>query len=166
MKKIITVLVCVFTLISCGSDKKKEGQEPQEDIYSIEINAIYEKDDSIAVFYQTDNYMQYDKPLSQLIKGSPMPQKLVIYVPQGIVAENFIVVASTNKNQPHITVTNITVNIGDLTIDGSNYKYSDLFLTDASFSWDLEKARYNLTHTNKYPPAFVGNEKLLSLVLQ
>jgi hypothetical protein len=170
MKKAIFTLIIIFSLMSCGSDKKKadvETEEKKEVVkYSMEIDAIYEKDDSLTVVYQLDNIMQYEKPIYQKVEGSPMPQKIIFNFPEGEYPENLNITVSSNKEQSHVTIKNVTIKIGDKTIDGSNYKFIDYFLTDVSFSWDLEKSRYNLTHTNKYPPALVGNEKLLSLMIQ
>lgn len=168
MKKIILVLVSILALISCGSDKKNENIDDKKHSlkYILEMDAIYEKDDSLSVVYKLDNVMQYGKAVSQKIKGSPMPQKIIFDFPEGENPENFNITVSTNKEQPFVTISNVTIKIGDNTIDGTNYKYSDYFATDTSFSWDLENSRYNLTHTNKYPPVLVGNEKLESFVVQ
>jgi hypothetical protein len=170
MKKIILVFVSVVTLGSCGSDKKNVESETTEKKpalkYSLEMDLIYEKDDSLSVVYQLDDVMQYEKAINYKIEGSALPQKIKIDFPEGESPENLNIIVSTNKEQSHITINNVSIKIGNTTIDGSNYKYSDYFLTDASFSWDLEKSRYNLVHTNEYPPALVGNEKLLSLMLQ
>lgn len=170
MKKLILIFVSIITLVSCGSDKKKEESETIEKKpslkYSLEMDLIYEKDDSLSVVYQLDNVMQYEKAIDYKIKGSALPQKITIDFPEGENPENLNIIVSTNKEQSHITINNVSIKIGDNVIDGSNYKYSDYFLTDPSFSWDLEKSRYNLVHTNEYPPALVGNEKLLSLMLQ
>lgn len=163
MKKIIVTLVSVFSLISCGSDKKNEENATVEAKpafkYSVLMDAIYEKDDSIVVFYETDGFMQYEKPISYKIKGSPMSQSIKIEIPEGIVVENIKIEASTNKLQNILTVKNISVLKDDkLVLDGANGKHSEYFLTDESFSWDLENSRYKLSHTNKYPPGFIGNE--------
>jgi hypothetical protein len=170
MKNSILALIIVFSLISCGSDKKKDDlkvEEKKEAIsYSLELDAIYEKDDSLKVFYQLDNVMQYDKPVYQKVEGSPMPQKIVIRFPKGENPENLNIIVSTNKEQSHLTIKSISIKIGEDLIDGSNYKYSEFLTTDPSFTWDLEKSRYNLIHTNEYPPALVGNDKLLSLMLR
>lgn len=170
MKKIILIFVSIFTLVSCGNDKKSEESETVEKKpslkYSLEMDAIYEKDDSLSIVYQIDNVMQYEKAIEYKVKGSPMPQKITINFPEGENPENLNIIVSTNNEQSHLTINNISIKIGDNVIDGSNYKYAEFLLTDPSFSWDLEKSRYNLIHTNKYPPALVGNDKLLSLMLQ
>ena len=170
MRKIFLALISILTLASCGGDKKNEENnnvEKQPALkYSLEMDAIYEKDDSLSIIYQLDNVMQYEKAIEYKIKGSAIPQKITINFPEGENPENLNIIVSTNKEQSHLTINNISITIGDNVIDGSNYKYAEFLLTDPSFSWDLEKSRYNLIHTNKYPPALVGNEKLLSLMLQ
>lgn len=170
MKKNILILLSVFTLISCGNGKEGEVTETVEKTpslkYSLEMEAIYEKDDSLSIIYQIDNVMQYEKAIEYKVKGSPMPQKITVIFPEGENPENLNIIVSTNNEQTHLTIKNISILVGDDIIDGSNYKYAEFLLTDSSFSWDVEKSRYNLIHTNKYPPALVGNDKLLSLMIR
>ena len=167
MKKLVLLLISI-TLISCGGDKKKEvieNVEVAKDKYSIILDGVYEKDDSIAVFYQVDGYFKYDKPVSLKIKGSTLAQRFTIELPQDIAIENLSIVASTNKTQDFITVKNISLLNNNLSIfNGENYKHSEYLLTDNSFSWDAKNIRYNLNHNNKYPPSFSGNDKLISLL--
>jgi hypothetical protein len=161
MKKIILTLVTVVTIISCGSDKKKEEVENTKPAikYSLVMDAIYEKDDSLVFFYETDGIMQYEKPISYKIKGSPMPQNIKVDMPEGIIVENIKIETSTNKSQDALTIKNISVlKDGTIVLDGSNGKYSEYFLTDESFSWDLENSRFKLNHSNKYSPGMLGSE--------
>ncbi|WP_133609045.1 hypothetical protein [Flavobacterium cheniae] len=168
MKKTIIMLISVIALVSCGKDKKevKDNTVVQVvDKYSLEIDAIYEKNDSINVFYKMDGYFQYEKPISATIKGSQMPQKVKVQIPEGIAIENIKIEVSTNKEQEGLTVQNISIlNNDKVVIDGSNGKHSEYFLTDESFTWDLEKSRFKLNHSNKYPPGLLGNELTESLL--
>lgn len=169
MKKTILIFVSIITLISCGSDKKNEQletSEPKASVkYSLVMDAIYEKDDSIVVFYETDGFMQYEKPLFYKIKGAPMLQNFKVEIPEGIVVENIKIETSTNKSQNVLTVKNISVlKDSEVVLDGSNGKFSEYFLTDESFSWDLENSRYKIVHTNKYPPGIIGNEQAKSFL--
>jgi hypothetical protein len=166
MKKYI-ILFSTLLLVSCGKDKKEniEIEKKSIDKYSLVIEGVYEKDDSLVVFYQINNYIQYEKPISKKIIGSNLPQRLKLDIPEGITAENFSVTLSTNKSQENITITNMSLeNNGKTILDGSNYKFSEYFLTDASFEWDKERANYKLIHTNQYPPGMVGSEKLISIL--
>lgn len=171
MKKIFLLLVVAVSLYSCGSDKKKENSAEAEavvtDKYNVVLEAIYEKDDSIVVFYQKDKFFQYEKPTSLKIKGSPLMQKLTVNIPEGIAIENLSITSSTNKSQDFITIKGISV-LNDKTVifDGSNGKHSEIFLTDPSFSWDLKNSRYNLNHKNQYPPSILGSEKLSDLLIK
>jgi hypothetical protein len=168
MKKVALLFLSSVLLLSCG-DKKKETTptiEEVKDKYVVIIDAIYEKDDSIAVVYKKDNYFKYDTPVSLKIKGAPTMQRLTIEIPEGEAVENLSIVASTNKNQEYVTIKNISVTNGNDKVDGDNYKHIKYFLVDNSFSWDLKNSRYNLVHTNKYPPGIVGNEILESLLMK
>ena len=165
MKKLVLLFVTAVALVSCGKDKKETTAEaPKNEAISLEIEGVYEKDDSVKVFYQVAGYLNYDNPIIKTVKGSPLSQKIVFDIPAGIPAENFAITASTNKEQAYITITNITVKNGNEVIDGGNYKYSENFATDTSFSWDDKNARYNVSHSNKYPPAIVGKETLVDLM--
>lgn len=169
MKKIIFIFVSVLTLLSCGRDKKNEELQTAEEKslvkYSLVMDAIYEKDDSIVVFYESNGFMQYEKPLFFKVKGAPMPQNIKVDVPEGTLVENFKIEVSTNKNQDVLTVKNISVYKDDkVVLDGSNGKHAEYFLTDESFTWDLENSRYKIVHTNKYPPGFIGNDNAKSFL--
>jgi hypothetical protein len=168
MKKIFLLLIASSALLSCGDEKPKKVPVNEEkkisDKYALEIDAIYEKDDSLVAFYQMDDYFQYEKPISLKIKGSPDIQRLNINFPEGIAVENIKLEISTNKTQDHITVKNISIRNGKEFIDGDNYKHAEYFLTDESLSWDEKNSRYILNHSNKYPPGFLGNENLQSML--
>lgn len=168
MKKIIIILISIITLTSCGKDKEEVKEQVVAEVvdkYSLEIDAIYEKNDSINVFYKMDGYFQYEKPISATINGSQIPQKVKVLIPEGIAVENIKIEISTNKEQVGLAVQNISIlNNDKVIIDGSNGKYSEYFLTDESFTWDLEKSRFKLNHSNKYPPGLLGNEITESLL--
>ena len=168
MKKIFVMLISVLAIVSCGKDKtevKENVTEVVVDKFSLEIDAISEKNDSINVFYKMDSYFQYEKPISALIKASNLPQKIKVDIPEGIAIENIKIEVSNNKEQQNLAIQNISIlNNGKVVIDGSNSKYSEYFLTDESFTWDLEKSRFKLNHSNKYPPGLLGNELTESLL--
>lgn len=164
MKRIFLILVAII-LTSCGKDKKEVVEEAKVPAlnYSLVIDAVYEKDDSIVAFYKLDNYFKYDNPVTLRIKGGAMSQRIKLTFPQGVAIEDINLTASTNKEQAYITIKNMSVlNNETVVVDGDNYKHSDYFLSDQSFSWDPKFSRYNLNHSNQYPPGFVGNEKLKS----
>lgn len=167
MKNLVLLLLTGVLLTSCG-DKKKENEVAKEEVkdkYALVIDAIYEKDDSISAVYQKDKYFKYDQPVSMKIKGSPTMQRITINFPDGEAIENISFVASTNKDQSYLTIKNISVKNGnEMVFDGDNYKHTGYFLPDTSFSWDLQKSRFNIVHTGKYPPGMVGSEQLIALL--
>jgi hypothetical protein len=168
MKKTILLLIGVIALVSCGKDKEEVKDNALAEVvnkFSLEIDAIYEKNDSINVFYKMDSYFQYEKPISALIKASNLPQKIKVDIPEGIAIENIKIEVSNNKEQQSLSIQNISIlNNGKVVVDGSNGKYSTYFVTDESFTWDLEKSRFKLNHSNKYPPGLLGNELTESLL--
>ena len=173
MKKLILAFLIGLLLISCGKDKKKEIEATQQqtafvsDKYSVIIDGIYEKDDTISVVYQKNDYYLYDKPLIQVVKGSASAQRLTFLVPEGDAIENVSICLSKNKSQDYITIKNVSIkNANEVILDGSNNNFSNYLATDTSFTWDVKNSRYILNHSNKYPPSIVGNDKLQSLLVK
>ena len=171
MRKLILLFSVSTLLISCGRDKKNETQAEDiktatKDQYSVIIDGVYEKDDSISVVYQKNNFFLYDKPIWLKVKGSTTIQRLIFNIPEGEAIENVSFCASTNKNQEHITIKNITIKNEGIVLDGSNNKYYEYFATDPSFTWDDKNSRFILNHNNKYPPSIVGKEKLFSILVK
>lgn len=169
MKKIVLLFLSSIVLMSCGSDKKKQGTEEVvvKDNYSVEIEGIYEKDDSIMVHYQLNNYYMYDNPVNQVVKGSPMLQKIDISIPEGVAIENVKLIVSSNEKQVFLDIRNIILKNNKKIIDGyDKLNYSEYFATDDKFSWDDNNSRFILDHTGENPPTMVGKETLLSLLVK
>lgn len=170
MKKIFLMLIAVLAIISCGKDKKEVTNTQIEKEYiktTLILDAIYLKDDSIAVYYKENNYFNYDKPVSVKIKGADFSQRIKIEMPQDVLVENFSIVASTNDDQKTLVVSGISVEQNDkLIFDGKVYQYLDYFLMDESFKWDVKRQVNDLIHSNKYPPGIVGSEKIEHLLIR
>ncbi len=167
MKKLLLMIITTVALVSCGKDKKEVVAESMDTpAVTLDIEGTYVQDDSLEVFFQTDGNIQYDRPITKTIKGSPLPQRITFEMPAGMVVENFVIHPSMNKAQSFVTITNIAIKVGNDVIDGANYKYAENFITDESFKWDTENSRYILTHTNKYPPGITGKESLTALILK
>jgi len=174
MKKInLLMLIMVLSLVSCGKDKKNSESnntnisEMVKDKFVLEMDAIYEKNDSLVVFYEKDGYFDYNKPNSLKVVGSNLPQRILFVLPENIGAENYKIVVSTNKEQKTLKVLNISVkNDNKLVFDGSNNKFDAFFMTDESFGWDSEKSLYTLNHSNQYPPALIGKPELKQILIK
>ncbi|GEM54458.1 hypothetical protein B0A58_01890 [Flavobacterium branchiophilum NBRC 15030 = ATCC 35035] len=168
MKKIIGLVLSALIIVSCGKEKKTDSEqetlEVSGDKFTLEIEGIYEKDDSLIVFYENEGFFVHDKPTSVKVKGSPLNQKIIVDMPKNIFPSNFKITVSTNKDQKNLLISNVTIKNGKLLIDGSNDKYSKLFATDESFSWDEKNSRFTLNHSNKYPPSFIGTKELIGLL--
>jgi hypothetical protein len=169
MKRLILVVLSTVLLVSCGGDKKKNAIaiDAVKDNYSVEIEGIYEKDDSVTVHYQVNNYYIYDKPVNQVVKGSPMPQKIIVSIPEGVAIENVKLILSKNKEQAFLDIKNIVIKNNNKIIDGyDKLNYSEYFATDDKFSWDDKNSKFILDHTGDNPPTMVGKEALLSLLVK
>ena len=157
-----------IAMISCGGDKPKnvevDDSKVTKDNYVIEMDAIYEKNDSIVFFFEVDGSVKYEYPISLKVTGSPTIQHLSVKMPENVSIENLTCTVSTNKDQTKVFIPNITIKNGDKVIDGSDFKYGQNFLTDESFKWNESDKNYILTHTNKYPPGLVGSENLKALL--
>jgi|JI7StandDraft_1071085.scaffolds.fasta_scaffold79617_2 hypothetical protein len=171
MKKVIYFALSVLLLVSCGKAKEEnpETQAPvkQVDLYSVVIEALYEKDDSISVVVQQQGYFNYDKAISKKIVGAPTLQRIEFLLPEGEKIENIGCMISSNKEQKGVTIKNISVmNNGTVVLDGNDSKFGAYFLFDESFKidkFDGKSFKYFLTQTNKYPPGIRGNDKFLAL---
>ena len=170
MKKSILLLISVLTLISCGKGKKENQElaEPKESLKTtLILDAIYIKDDSLAIFCKVDNYFLYDKPITVKVKGSDVIQRISIEIPENTPVESFSIVASTNKDQSTLVMKGISVEQNNkMVFDGSDYKYLGYFLADESFVWDEAKQRCDISHSNKYPPGIVGSEKIEQILIK
>lgn len=171
MKKVIYFALSLLFLVSCGKSKeeKQETQTPvkQSDLYSIVIDAVYEKNDSISVVFQKQGNFNYDKAISKKIVGAPTLQRIEFLLPEGETFENIGCMVSSNKQQNGVTIKNISVmHNGSAVLEGNDGKFAAFFLFDESFKidkFDGKSFKYFLTQTNKYPPGIRGNDKFLAL---
>ncbi|WP_297517928.1 hypothetical protein [Flavobacterium sp.] len=172
MKKICLIFIGLTLFSSCGKDKSATSDDTSGDSnskpvdqYSLVLEGVYEKNDSINVVYQEKGFYQYDKSIGQKVQGNPVSQRIEVIIPSGVALENIKLISSTNPDQQTLVLNTISViKNNKVVLDGSSGKHSQYFLTDDGFSWDAVKSRYNLDHTKKYPPTFVGNEKALELL--
>ncbi|WP_159801374.1 hypothetical protein [Flavobacterium sp. MK4S-17] len=165
MKSKVLFLFLIAGLVSCGGDKPKnaeavEANKETPNNFVVEIDAIYEKNDSLVFYYEVDGTVKYENPVTLKVNGSPEPQLLKVEMPKGIALENLTYTVSTNKEQLKVKITNISIKNGDKVIDGRDFKYSEYFMSDESFKWNDADKSYIVSHDNKYPPAFVGNDNL------
>lgn len=175
MKKVIYFALSALFLVSCGKAKEEkqetetqpETATKQPDRYSVVIDAIYEKNDSISVVLQQKGYFVYDKVITKKITGAPGFQRIEMLVPEGETFENIGCMVSSNKEQKGVTISNISVmQNGSVILDGSASKFGEYFLFDESFKidkFDGKSFKYFLTQSNKYPPGIRGNDKFLQL---
>lgn len=168
MKKVIYFALSALFLVSCGKAKEEKqetetaAKQPEE--YSVVIEAVYEKDDSISVVFQQNGFFQYEKAISKKIIGGPGLQRIEMLLPKGETLQNVGYMVSSNKQQEGISIKNISIlKNGNVVLDGSAGKFPQYFSFDQSFKWDEKTQRYLLTHTNKYPPGLVGNDKFLQM---
>ena len=129
MKKIVYLLVIITALASCGRDKKEEQTKQSESVvekkadqYSVLIEAIYEKNDSISLVYQDGGFFQYEKAISSKITGQTGLQKIEIKIPENQQIENIKIVINgiSTAAEREAYVGRLAVTIGRTTVTGCN----------------------------------------------
>lgn len=170
MKKTLYFLTLCLVM-ACGKKSDDQATAPESapavapKTYSVVIDGLYKKDDSITVCYMMGSHFQYEKPISLKVLGSPLMQRLTVNIPSGIPVENVAIVASTNKQQDSLRIRNISIVNGDkVVVNGENYKHAEFFMLDESFAWDEKNERYAISHKNQYPPGIRGNEKVEAIL--
>jgi hypothetical protein len=166
MKKIALFLISTLFLISCGDKKKSETETKtdQVDKYSIIIDAVYEKNDSLLFIYGKDGALLFDKVKGINVKGSTLSQKIVFEFPEGEKIDNIGITMSFNKEQKNLVVKSVTIKNGEKTIISPADNYLTYFQAGDGFSWDAKNSMYVLDHTKKYPPSFMGSEQLKAIL--
>lgn len=161
MKNIFLVTLVSLFIFSCGGKKEKViDSDVVADNYSIAIDAVYEKNDSLLFIYAQDGSLKFEKVKGMAVKGSPLIQRLVFNFPAGDKVENVGITMSQNKDQKTLVVKAITIKNNDKEIIGSKDNYLTYFQADEGFTWNVKETRYDLNHDKKYPPSLMGSEAL------
>lgn len=162
MKKTVLFLLTSLFLVSCGKENKEEVIKEKEvtNKYSIIIEAVYEKNDSLLFIYEKEGSFLFDKVKGMKVTGSPLAQQIAFDFPEGEKIDNIGITMSFNKDQKNLVVKGITIKNGDKTIISANDNYLTYFQADEGFSWDAKNSMYILDHTKKYPPSLMGSEDL------
>lgn len=167
MKKILFTVLSTLILISCGKEKSEEtvnevveAEVQKLDKFSVVLEGVYQKDDSLSLVYKKDGYVDYDHPVALKVKGQELSQKFVFDIPQGVYLENFQVTLSTNKEQKDIQLNSIEVYYNDsLIFDGKAMVYVPYFNANEGLKWIEEKKSLELFFEGTYPPGISGNDK-------
>lgn len=167
MKKIILLLVFSLTFYSCGEREKKEQivEETKIDKLTVIINALYEKDDIIDVYYKKEGYF-VDKPVQVKLSGSSLPQQITIELPEGEIVENLSINLSSNKEQGKIAISSVIVKNNEDIILSDKENFTTYFLFNESVSWDPALSRYIMIYDKEIPPAMGGGEQLEALLMK
>lgn len=166
MKKNVLFVLVSLCLVSCGEEKKQPVIEKDVEVnmYSVIIDAVYEKNDSLLFIYEKEGAFLYDKVKGISVKGSPLAQQIVFNFPENEKVENIGITMSFNKDQKNLVVKSITIKNGDKTIISPEDNYLTYFLAGDGFSWDAQNSMYVLDHSKQYPPSFMGSEELKAML--
>ena len=166
MKRLIVLFLTSAILVSCGKDKKNDVENNEEavalkDNFSVVLEAVYEKDDSLSVVYKKGGYWDYDHPVPFKVIGQPNPQKLTILIPEGDKLENVQITLSTNKEQKTTALKSVAIfNNQKEVFNGANMSYIKYFDSNSGLIWDEKNMRNNLNFDGQYPPGIAGNQNL------
>lgn len=172
MKKTALILVITTLFFSCGKDKKVDEQEETTSIENIEENnfvvlldAIYEKEDTCKVFIYDENDNEVlNLQIKTTVKGSSSPQTVEFKLPKGYAPYNLgIGFSCSNKEQNTFTLKSISIKNGEDLI----YKPEEFlkyYANNDAMVLDVPTSVHQLKHDKVYPPGFVGNTELKSLL--
>jgi hypothetical protein len=171
MKKTALILVLATLFFSCGKEKNTDQEnseviteEIKKNEFSVIMNAIYEKNDTVKLFVYDEIGNEYlDKVVKVPVVGSPLSQSILINFPNNVDIYNIAIGFSTNKDQDAFTLKSITMKQGEEElITPSNFLY--FFANNDQMVLNIETGKHQLIHDKVYPPAFGGNDKLKALL--
>jgi hypothetical protein len=159
-------LVLVLVLISCGKSKEEDKgavEVKKADKFSVLIEAVYLKDDTITLIVKKDNYWDWDNPIKQAVKGQELIQKITFDLADNVYLENLQLMLSSNKEQSFLKIDNISVFMNDnIFFDGSQNKHTGFFNANSGLKWNEEKVQLDLNFDGEFLPGLAGNEQLES----
>ena len=173
MKKLILVFAIVLITFSCGKEKNKDAETVSETIseaevkkteFSILVDAIYEKNDSVILqVYDVDGNEYLDKDVAVAVIGSPLAQRIELKSPSDVDIHNVAIVFSTNKEQVSFTLKSITmIKDGVEVVKPDNFLY--FFANNDQMIVDPNLGVHKLIHDKVYHPAFGGNEQMKGIL--
>jgi|SRR5690606_20646394 len=174
MKKLILVFLTSLVIFSCGKEKNTDAEttlestpevEVKKTEFSIILDAIYEKNDSVILqVYDANGNGYLDKDVAVAVVGSPLAQRIELKSPSGLDIYNMALVFSTNKEQDSFTLKSITMlKDGVEMIKPDNFLY--FFANNDQMVMDVNTGVHKLKHEDKgYHPAFVGNDQMKAIL--
>ena len=171
MKKIVLLVLASISLVSCGGDKKKKANDATADQevvakgnFSVDINGIYKKDDTI-IFYYTQNGFECtdERAIKQAVVGSDLAQHIIFKLPAEVILENFRINLSNNSGQETVILNAFTIKRNDKSFDIQQVEFSKYLNFNENVSWDdtLKGFKF-LSSKDGYIPRVLGNQELES----
>lgn len=168
MKKLISSFLIGLILLSCGKEGKDEVQKNEPKIknnYSVLLDAVYEKNDTCMVMLYDENDFEILKDRIKLpVKGSKIAQKIVFNIPNGMVPKNLGIAFSTNKEQNEFSLKGIVIKNGEDMLYRPE-EYLKFFANNDAMVLNIPTSVHKLIHDKAYPPSFVGNNELKSILI-
>lgn len=171
MKKTALILVIATLFFSCGKEKQADQQEDTSSVENVESNsyvvlldAIYEKNDTVQLFvYDENDYEVANSRIKKAIIGSTEPQTIQFDLPNGYTPFNLGIGFSLNAEQATFTLKGITIKNGeDLVYKPEDYlKY---YANNDGMVLDIPTSVHKLIHDKIYPPSFIGNLEMKSVL--
>jgi hypothetical protein len=159
--KNVFLLVLTLLVFSCG---EKKNDKPQEfNGYSLTIEAIYNKNDKIQVYFMTGGAFSEENSVITNVYASSEIQSFKILLPKNITPENLRIDISSNKFQNNITIKNISVYKSNRLIGfGDNGEFTKYFIPNEYLSYDTDELFFKINNSlDIYDPFFLGNDALI-----
>ena len=145
--KIIIAVVTFFFLLSCNKSVKED--------FSINIDLVIKKNDSIQLFYSDDGTLNFTEKKSfwKKIKGSPRNQTIKLVIPKNILPNQLRIDFGRNLKQEAIVLNKVELNYATQDIVLKGNEIYTLFRIDES-NTILDKKKGTLDR--KIPNQVVG----------
>lgn len=185
IKLVMHCLVVSILFFACKDDKGKkevinDNLEMQtenkitenENVFSVQLNVQFEKDDALEVFYlenETDTYAA-SKMIQQKITGMNDFQKINFELPKNIYPTNIRLDFGFNEAQDPIKISDCTIsyNNSSFVIKGKDLKNYFNFnggIEMQSDSLTFKLKPFNLNGKQMHDPYIVGNKNLESALM-
>lgn len=152
MKKIVSLALIVFSLvsISCKDEKKngntEEKKAPVKEVFSVELTAQAAKKDDFAVYYTEDGTIQF-KPEMAIWRGiaAGKEETIVVDFPADVIPTHIRLDFGLNKEQDSVTLSNVKIGYLSNTFNIKGSQFFDYFIKDDQFKTSVDAAKGTIT---------------------
>ncbi len=164
---ISNLFIFIVILFSC---KNKEEQKESEVIkvnpntLKVEVNAVFEKDDELILFWKDRNINYFDakNTIYAGVKGSMNSQKILFEFEEGVIVNDIRLDISSKVNQSAIVISSIKISQQNRQIIISKDKFDEYFLCNDFVTFDSKNGIITVKQNDKgFDPYFTTKQKFL-----